>query len=287
MNSDTLPLPEVTELPDERRPADSVAMIARQTYREIQSIERSLNIRINGVEQATKTFKEDLVRVPTELDKRLLDVKELIDIKFNNLRNEVLSANESINKIVIDIYKYIDQIFDQEKSLLALEVNKINETIKRIEAVRELQYDSITLQLKDRDTLSKEIQQSNLVAYNLALQAQKDLTAQSNDSLILSINKSEESTQKQLEQQRLVLATVEHTLSEKIGEVGDRLTRFESVNAGRSTISGPIGVMIGAIMTGLIVASLLAFSGGGNKYEDGLSSRLTNIENRMLNSKGL
>ena len=131
--------------------------------------------------------------------------------------------------------------------------------------------------IKEVNEINKTSHDNIAITYNSAINAQKEITTQSYDNLILSINKSEESTHKQLEQQRSVLASVEHTLSEKISDVANRMTRFESTGAGRTSITGPIGVVVGAVLTSIIIAALLAFvKNDGNN--NSLSSRLSTLE---------
>lgn len=57
---------------------DPSALTTQQLLREIANLDRILTARLDGLEEATKVFKSDLVRVPTELDKQIAALKTLI-----------------------------------------------------------------------------------------------------------------------------------------------------------------------------------------------------------------
>jgi hypothetical protein len=105
--------------------------------------------------------------------------------------------------------------------------------------------------------------------------------------LILSINKSEQSTTTQLEQQRVVLIAVEKTLSDKIGDVADRLTRFEGTGKGKAEISAPLWAMASAILTALMIAGVMTFLNKSDSPNEKILTRLDTIEQSFIRHEGL
>jgi hypothetical protein len=120
-------------MPDER--SDPTLLTTQQLQRELQLLEERFNIRLAGMDKAQELFRDDLTRVPTQLDKEISHLKELYDEKFHSIGIQFeerdtrmeqnskhsqdavnaafQSSNQAISKSEISFTKQIDQIGDR------------------------------------------------------------------------------------------------------------------------------------------------------------------------------
>jgi hypothetical protein len=113
------------------------------------------------------------------------------------------------------------------------------------------------MRFAERDVRFNQSTETNKTALAAALAAQKEASADHITALSLAINKSEQHTANQLEQQRTVLIAVEKTLSDKINDVSDRMNRWEGVGSGKGQISTPLWAMAASVLTALMIAGVL------------------------------
>jgi hypothetical protein len=225
------------------------------------------------MDKAMSLFNENMVRVPTELDKRLSQLQAMLSEKFANVDTKF----STIDKVFNERDFRFNKLEESHRSILSVEIDKIYETFKMIENSLTLRFDSVDTQFTERDTRASESSLASQKAIDAALQSQKESASEQTRALIQSINKSEDSTQKQLEQQRTVLIAVEKTLSDKISDVADRLNRWEGTGDGKAQISAPLWAMGASILTALMIAGLMMlFNKPAN--DDKTLNRLDNIE---------
>jgi Holliday junction resolvasome RuvABC endonuclease subunit len=186
--------------------SDPTALTTEALLREISHLEKQIDIRLTAMDRAVEVFKSDLVRVPTELDRRLIQIKELVFERFS----------------AIDV-----------------------------------QFNSIDKSFIERDVRNLQSIESSKTAISTALTAQKALASDHIIALSAAINKSEQHTTNQLEQQRTVLISVEKTLSDKINDVSDRMNRWEGVGSGKGQISAPLWAMAASVLMALMIAGLM------------------------------
>jgi hypothetical protein len=184
--------------------SDPTALTTEALLREISHLEKQIDIRLTAMDRAVEVFKSDLVRVPTELDRRLIQIKELVFERFS----------------AIDV-----------------------------------QFNSISF--IERDVRNLQSIENSKTAISTALTAQKELASDHIIALSAAINKSEQHTTNQLEQQRTVLISVEKTLSDKINDVSDRMNRWEGVGSGKGQISATLWAMAASVLTAIMIAGLL------------------------------
>jgi len=88
--------------PEERYRPDPSELTTAALLREIQNLEEKLNIQIEGVvkaftaridaiDTATRLFSEDLVRVPTALDRAITTSRALTDEKFISVEQRIVA----------------------------------------------------------------------------------------------------------------------------------------------------------------------------------------------------
>lgn len=252
---------------------DSNHQSSLSLLREITNLDRIMTTRLDSMDKAMSLFNENMVRVPTELDKRLSQLQAMLSEKFANVDTKF----STIDKVFNERDFRFNKLEESHRSILSVEIDKIYETFKMIENSLTLRFDSVDTQFTERDTRASESSLASQKAIDAALQSQKESASEQTRALIQSINKSEDSTQKQLEQQRTVLIAVEKTLSDKISDVADRLNRWEGTGDGKAQISAPLWAMGASILTALMIAGLMMlFNKPAN--DDKTLNRLDNIE---------
>jgi hypothetical protein len=202
---------------------------------------------------------EDILR-------EISNLKENIDTRLTSMDRAVTKFNEDFTRVPTSLDKAITQL----QALLAERFNGV-----------QIQFDGVQKQFSERDVRVNQAATTAKTAVDAALSAQKEAANDQNKSLILSINKSEQSTASQLEQQRVVLIAVEKTLSDKIGDVADRLNRWEGSGQGKAEVSAPLWAMASAILTALLITGIMAFLNKSDPV-DKLTPRLDTIEQTLL-----
>ena len=71
-------------------------------YHEIANLRQLLEARLDGIDRATEVFQQNLTRVPTEVDKQVLRLRELHDERFS-------AAKEARNGLAEGIQKQFDE----------------------------------------------------------------------------------------------------------------------------------------------------------------------------------
>jgi septation ring formation regulator EzrA len=68
-----------------KEPRDPILRNAELNYQALQELEDKLEVRINGIEKAISVAHDDLVRVPTEVQKAITGLRELLESKIHCL----------------------------------------------------------------------------------------------------------------------------------------------------------------------------------------------------------
>jgi len=208
---------------------DPSRLTTQMVWREVESLKELLITRLDAIEKATIVAHEDLVRVPTEVQKQVAGLRELHDEKF------IVNA-ERIASLAAVLEKYETEF---------IKVAKLEESLTDFKEV-------VTENKKD----SKE-------AVSAALLAAKELVANQNASNATAAGKNEANVTKQIDGLTTLIQTLSNGLEGKISDVKDRLTRIEGVGIGAASnnlakqASGSYAFMI----AGFVVAVLGLISG--------------------------
>ena len=239
---------------DGRRAVDA-SRATNQLTREIANLKETITTRLDGMDKATESFKSDLVRVPTELDKQIAQLKELIWARIQTIEAQFSSHATAIDAAL----KAADGSHAERGKTL------------------DVRFASVQTQFAERDVRVKQEAQAATTAVAAALQAQKEAAGEQNKSLITAIDKQERSTANQLEQQRIVLGSIEKSINDKITELGSRMTRAEGTGIGRSQITAPLVVIICTVVAGLVLAAAVALK-PGNAADVSAAARIAVLE---------
>lgn len=177
-------------------------------------------------EQPFSTYQESRpVPDPTLLTMQLVDrelngLRELLMMRINGLEVERSTLHtifaEELRKIPFLIEKSTTQI----RELL---VNIMDERFNGVEK-----------QFKERDVRTEQTARDTKVAVDAALQAAEKAVNKQNESFALSIEKSEEATIKQIDQQGRLLETATKASNDKIDDLKERVLLIEGRTIGLS-----------------------------------------------------
>ena len=136
--------------------------------------------------------------------------------------------------------------------------------IKRVEDVNNQKFCAIDTQFDERDGRVAQAASEARISLDAALSAAKEAVGEQNKSNALSINKSEQATQKQIDSLETLMQTSFKALEDKYGDLKGRLDRGEGSDSGekqtkmfhsqaQATIFGWLAAG-GGIVTALILA---------------------------------
>jgi len=119
---------------------DSSLLTTQYLEREIKHLEKLLTQRIDSVDRAVIVAHENLVRVPTEVDKAISHLHDVVDITLvaqkESVTKQIETLQESIRKFETTIGKQIDQqvlLIDTTNVATNAKIDDLKERFVRIE----------------------------------------------------------------------------------------------------------------------------------------------------------
>jgi uncharacterized phage infection (PIP) family protein YhgE len=215
--------------------ADPTPLTTAQILREISMLKElmtthleAVDKRFTAIDKATELFEANLTRVPTETQRAVGTLKDL----------------------VYETFKTIDTKFES------------------IGAQFGEKFESVDQRFKERDTRSERESRDNKVAVDAAFAAQKEAASEQNKSNTLAIDKSEKATAETLNKQADLFKSTTDTLDGKIGDdrqtinkLDGRLTTIESrgivVRETQTQTNWGIGTMLSAFAVLISLAGLI------------------------------
>jgi hypothetical protein len=130
------------EAPKKDDHSDPSLLTTQQLWREISALKELLESKIEGLETAIKVAHEDLVRVPTEVQKQVGSLKELHDEKFKGIE-ERFKERDSRTQVVAELnQKAIDAALQAAKEIVGVQTQASNDAIAKSEAATTKQIDA-------------------------------------------------------------------------------------------------------------------------------------------------
>lgn len=195
---------------------DPTTLTTAQLLREVGSLKELVFSKLEGIEKGIDVAHDDLVRVPTEVQKQIAALREVVEGKFGVLEIKICDAD----KLNQEKFKNIDKMLDTGE-------------LARIE--------------QKRDTAT---------AVDAALKAAKEAVTEQNASNVLAINKSEAAMTKQMDQQAALLSQIKGGLEDKINDIKIQMGMGQGKTQGGKDIMDIIKLIIligGFILTYFIV----------------------------------
>ncbi len=192
---------------DVRPVPDPTLLTTQQLLRELSGLKEVIFTRLDGMDRAISLFNENITRVPTDVDRQVGTLKELLE-KVNTEKFSDLG-------------------------------NRLNASIE----AREAKFTAVEHQLKAVETYRVEQKQDTKAAVDAALAAAKEAVKEQTQASERAIAKSEAFTTKQIDAISEIIRTTVKGLDEKIDDLKTRVTAGDSQGKGAGVA---VGYMIGA-----------------------------------------
>jgi TolA-binding protein len=200
-----------------RSVSDPQALMQAIADRTALNLRSELITKIDAMEKAVVLWHDDLVRVPTEVQKSVAAVREILEQVILRSKSEV--HDDLSNKI--------------EKSFG--EIVKLNGKIATLSEVSEERFKSIQIQFTLLKQATEQLDLANKTAIAAALQAQKESAGETQKSSQAAIAKSETSTSEAIKALTTTFQVAISALTDRYNDLKSRLDRGE----GKSSQSDP------------------------------------------------
>ena len=217
----------------------------------IQSVETGLSTRLEAVNEAIKLWHDDLVRVPTEVQKAVQSLREFLEQETQTLE---ASLNGKINTLS-------ERVVADKEILFA--------SVKRLEDVSEQRFARIDAGLMERDKRADQLALANSAALAAALSAQKEAAAEAQKSAALAIGKSEGATSEAIKLGQTLFQTGLNSLTAQVNDLKSRLDKGE----GSRTISDPATETRLAALNATVTSLTSSNDQGSGRREQGADTR--------------
>lgn len=190
---------------------DPTVRTVEQLQREVSALKELHGVRLEAMDKAIQVAHDDLVRVPTDVDKAVSSLRGVLQETFK-IHGEKFQSTDDLAK---------------EK------------------------FAGIQKQFDERDVRTEQSATATKIAVDAALQAQKEAAGAQNESNAAAIAKSEAATTKQIDGIIALLNGGLKALDEKISDLKGRLDRGEGKTTGHGEIWGWIvaaAVVIGVVI---------------------------------------
>jgi hypothetical protein len=178
--------------------------------RSIAGLRNELATRIDAMEKATSLWHDDLVRVPTDVQKTTEGLKNFLE-------------------------QHIRAMLAIQQSDLGREIEHVRGSTEKLDEVSEERFKSIQIQFTLLKQATEQLDIANKTAIAAALQAQKEQAAETQKTTLAATAKSETSTAEAIKALTTTFNTVILGLETRITDLKGRLDR----NEGRSGMADP------------------------------------------------
>jgi len=243
-------------------PADPSLLTTQLMLREVAALKAifderfdSITVRLVAMDKAQNLFETNLTRVPTEVDKQISHVREVVDKMFS-------TVEERFSSIAIQF---------QERDIRVHQMSEaLDKNLQAALATVHQRFSTIDTQFVERDTRTEQIAQGSEKAINAALAAAKEAFQEQNRSSALAIAKSEAATMKSIDQLTTLFQTAIGGMGEQVGDLKGRVLLIEGRTVGLTAAQQTQQVVktseqasssYTVTIIGLIVASIIGIGG--------------------------
>jgi hypothetical protein len=184
-------------------------------------------------------------------------LREVFEQRFLGMDKAIVLLQDQSNKFPAMRKELVDHL----EALHDERFETIRAQIAALEKQSEVRFDSIAQQFRDLVTRTQEKAGDVKVAVDAAFSAAKEAVGEQNKSNAASILKSESAFTKQIDQIGILVNAQAKGLDEKISDLKDRVTRFESSRRGAADLWGFIVGGVGLVCVLATVIILFAKMG--------------------------
>jgi hypothetical protein len=178
----------------------------------IEANSRADGIRIDSIEKAIGVFQSDLTRVPTQLDRAIAGIRDVIDTRLNGIADIIFNIQKSNDLRPFEISTAIKSA----RELMEVEIQKLAEVTTE-------RFIGIASQFSERDTRTDQRAGDTKLAVDAAFAAAKEATA-----------KIEAGFTKQIDAMITIIDTKTGNLAGGLGDIKERMTTIEARTQGIS-----------------------------------------------------
>ena len=189
-------------------PGDPTPLTIDLMRRELASLQKLLEARLDATDRTAAQFREDLTRVPTTLQTSLSALLVLFEEK-----------TKSLEKVVFEKFEGVDQ-----------------------------QFDGVQKQFDERDIRAKAAEISAQTGLSVALSASEKATIALNESNNTAMNKSETSFERRIQATETLISANTRAIDDKIAAINARLDRGEGTMMGTRTNQSDRRLDLGSIV---------------------------------------
>lgn len=193
-----------------RSVSDPQAIMQSISDRNTETLRAELNTQIRAMEKATNLWHEDLVRVPTEVQKASSALREFLQ---EYIRASIATLQVSVGR----------------------ELEEVRGSTDKLDEVSEQRFGSIQIQFTLLKQATEQLDIANKTAIAAALQAQKEQAAETQKTSQAAIAKSETSTAEAIKALSSKFDTVITGIETRINDLKGRMDRSE----GKSVANDP------------------------------------------------
>lgn len=221
---------------------DPSSLTSDEIDRRVANSERVISARIDGMEKAVEVFQDDLTRVPTQLDRAIQSLRDLLEARISQFDTELNAASEmnaakrdGIVGILEQRFNGMDKAIELFQKFSDTQPVFVRDQVMHLRELHEAGFESIRTQFTLLKQATEQLDLANKTAIAAALQAQKESAGETQKSSQAAIAKSEASTSEAIKALTATFTTAIAGLSERFNDVKSRLDRGE----GRTSISDP------------------------------------------------
>jgi len=128
---------------------DPSTLTTAQLVRELASLKELLTVRIDAVEKAQEAFQENLIRVPTEVDRGFARLKELHEVKFQGIDKQFQERDTRVEQTATLVSRAVDAALQAAKEAVGKQQDSFALSIAKSEAatIKQIDSQSVTIQV--------------------------------------------------------------------------------------------------------------------------------------------
>ena len=192
---------------------------------ELQTQFSAIETRFSGIDKATELQHQDMVRVPTQVDRAVDNLKELIFGTISDLQRDMTIAREAMERRPEVIRFETNHLREFLQAQVATSVAELVGKIEKLKGETDERFLGVGAQFSERDTRTDQRAGDTKLAVDAAFAAAKEATA-----------KIEAGFTKQIDAMISIIDTKTANLAGGISDLKDRMTALES----RSATADPI-----------------------------------------------
>jgi hypothetical protein len=239
--------------------------------RRVENIKEVLDAKIDGMAKAVEVFQADLTRVPTQLDRAVAGLRDLVEARMLQHANDLQAIKELVSERSNDRLTIINTRFEgMDKAIKLLHDQQegrqqaIDATVNQLRSLHDERFNSIGTQFTERDRRVEQLKEAadttneerfksiqtqftllkqateqldvaNKTAIAAALQAQKESAGETQKTSQAAIAKSETSTSEAIKALTTTFNVAISALTDRYNDLKGRMDRGE----GKDTVMDP------------------------------------------------